>query len=383
MTVIVTDARYRMAAAAIRSLGEAGYSVVAVERDTYRGEVFSFESKYVTEKRYLDAENYISELLSLAKEKSPCVIFPTGAYTLDILSCDENRTEFEKYAFFTVSPKCILDTVNDKEKVSKAAERLSVKVPYTYGKDEKIKDFPVVVKPHCGEKFGLRAADRYDIVNNSEEYEKSCAKMIKYGGDPIVQEYISGHGIGVSLLMGRDGRAKSALCHRRIREYPTSGGPSSCCESFYDEGLVRQSERLLSSMGFYGMAMAEYKCCGKIGEESVDNSYLLEINPRVWGSFPLTYTVGSSFAADYARLSAGEDISTPLDAYKKGARMSFYVSDLAACASYIMNGKIKTGLTGIFCDIIGSGARDGLYERGDRGPFFSYLKLKLFGGGRK
>ena len=144
--------------------------------------------------------------------------------------------------------------------------------------------------PHCGEKFGLKAADRYAVADTPEAYAQILARMQRYDPSPIVQDKIAGPGIGVSLLLDRDGRMISALCHRRIREYPITGGPSTCCESFYDAALIDRAYRLLHSFGFTGMAMVEFK-----------GDCLLEVNPRVWGSFPMTEAAQSPLVAHWRR----------------------------------------------------------------------------------
>ena len=46
------------------------------------------------------------------------------------------------------------------------------------------------------------------------------------------------------------------------------------------------------------MAMVEFK-----------GDCLLEVNPRVWGSFPMTEAAQSPFTAHYARAAAGERVA--------------------------------------------------------------------------
>ena len=85
-----------------------------------------------------------------------------------------------------------------------------------------------------------------------------------------MQQKITGAGAGVSLLLGRESELLGALCHRRVREYPITGGPSTCCESFYDEKMIDEAYELLKSFHFTGLAMVEFK-----------GDCILEVNPRV------------------------------------------------------------------------------------------------------
>lgn len=371
ITVIITDAKYRASLAAVRAAYEMGADVVVTQTSPDTDIIPpSFYSKCVKRTVLFDCsadnyEKYLSELIGLIREYDKPVIFPVGAKTMDLLA--QSREELSEIADFVLPTKQALDFANDKNRVRELAKSLSIKVPYTYKNNEDIKNFPVVVKPECGEKYGLTAAQRYVIAKNPEEYKNALLKMSQYGENTIVQEKIEGAGLGVSLLMNKDGRAVSALCHRRIREYPISGGPSSCLESFYDESLVRQAEQLLSAIEYTGFAMVEFKGDG----------YLLEINPRVWGSFPMTYVAKSSFVSDYIRLSKGESVEHKLDNYEIGKKMNFVLSDLAACLSYVLHGKAGIAFSGI-CDIIFGRAVDGIYDKNDKKPFKAYLTGKFF-----
>ncbi len=378
MTVIVTDAKYRASLSVIRALAKCGHDVVLTQTmgDSHSN-IPSFSSRYISRTVRFDCstddtDTYFSLLKKLIKEYDNPVVFPIGAKTLALIAV--HRAELEKICSFTVCDKDTLDLANDKARVAEVAREIGIKTPPTYNSADNA-EFPVIIKPVCGEKFGLSAADRYTVVNTRKEFDAAYEKMSRYGGTPIVQKKITGTGIGVSLLMDANGNAVSAICHKRVREYPISGGPSACCESFYDEELVKMSEQLLQKLNFVGMAMVEYKLDGDV--ISSDNAYLLEINPRVWGSFPMTYVADTTFAPDYIELSLGNSVTHPLDNYKIGVRMNFILSDLAAILSLIKHGHFKAGFDGI-CDIIFHRAFDGMCDKSDKSPFRKYLKLKIF-----
>ena len=132
------------------------------------------------------------------------------------------------------------------------------------------------------------------MANNEAEFDAIMEKMQRYDPSPIVQQKITGAGAGVSLLLGRESELLGALCHRRVREYPITGGPSTCCESFYDEKMIDEAYELLKSFHFTGLAMVEFK-----------GDCILEVNPRVWGSFPMTEAAQSPIVAHYAHGERG------------------------------------------------------------------------------
>ena len=60
--------------------------------------------------------------------------------------------------------------------------------------------YPVVVKPRCGEQFGLKSWERYTIAEGQAAYQRAYETMSQYGGAPIVQEKVSGPGEGATFF---------------------------------------------------------------------------------------------------------------------------------------------------------------------------------------
>ena len=258
-TAVVTDGKYRASLAAVRALGEAGFRVVVTQtRAEATVTPASFVSRFAAETRWIPGScreaDYGTRLRELLEAYDHPVLFCTGADTLNLVS--SRREELARAADFLVAPQPVLDALNDKETVHRRAVELGLPVPREY--DEMPDRFPVVIKPHCGEKAGLKARDRYQIARDPGEYARQYAAMRRYDPSPIVQEKVEGPGEGVNLLLDQSSRLVCAFCHRRLREYPVTGGPSTCCVSFYEETMIRQAYQLLASFGFVGMAMVEF-----------------------------------------------------------------------------------------------------------------------------
>lgn len=360
---VVTDCKYRSAIPVARALSRAGYTVIAVQTKgemSYTPPVFF--SKHVKESIIIDCsakeECYADKLISALEKYARPVLFCTGADTLRTVA--NNRERFEKYADFTISDLETIDMLNDKELVAKRAEELGLMTPKSYSgvPDE----FPVVIKPHCGEKSGLKAEERYAVATDVDSYNRIMDRMRRYDDSPIVQKKITGDGMGACILIDKKGALVNAICHRRVREYPVTGGPSACCDSFYDEKMIEQAYRLLRSFSFVGMAMVEFK-----GE------YILEVNPRLWGSYPLTECSDSHFTESYAKISRGENF-TP--SRYKNVRMHFLLNDALSIIGYLRAGKVKTALRGCV-DMIT--AKEALFDIKDAKPFFKYIISNLRG----
>ena len=188
--------------------------------------------------------DYAEKLLSVLKEYEHPVLFCVGAVTPTTVAVVGE--EFAALANFLIAPKETLDALNDKESVHQRALELGIPVPREY--DGTPESYPVVVKPHCGEKFGLKAADRYAVANNEAEFDAIMEKMQRYDPCPIVQQKITGAGAGVSLLLGLEsellGRATAA---RDIRSQAVD------CESFYDEKMIDEAYELRLPFYLYSL----------------------------------------------------------------------------------------------------------------------------------
>lgn len=363
-TVVITDGKYRSSIAAARTLGRAGYRVVVTQtRADSAQEPPVFSSRFVSQGRWIEGAAsdpaYTDRLRALLGEYDRPVLFCVGAVTLNAVA--REREQFRQVCDFLIAPPEVLEQLNDKAAVHSRCEELGIPVPQQYAGEPE--DYPVVVKPHCGEKFGLKARDRYVVANDRAEYEAALAAMRAYDPAPIVQRKVEGDGAGASLLLDRDSRLICAICHRRVREYPASGGPSTCCESFYDEGVIDSAYRLLRSFHFVGMAMVEFK-----------GPCVLEVNPRVWGSFPLTEHAKSPLACRYAQAAAGAALEYEPRDYETGVRMRFLLNDSAAMLDYLRRGRPGPFFQGA-ADAFR--AKEALTCRDDPAPMRRYLRNNL------
>lgn len=323
---------YRSSIAVIYSLKKLNKRIIAVTTES-NPHPPAFHSRYLTERVVLSdtPDKYKEQLIELCKKHERPVIFPVGVFTLNIIS--ENKEDFSKVSDFAVASKEVLDVLNNK-KLSKIAASNSGLV--TPGEPT---SFPLVVKPFCGEKFGLKASERYKIAKNKKELDDAIKLFSQYDPDPIVEEYVEGCGVGISIVIGNDGKERTAFCHKRISEYPASGGPSSSLRTFIDNDLIKKAVIMLKSVGFSGIAMLEFK--------EKDGRYcFLEVNPRVWGSFGATYKTGSDFVEAYLSAATGSEYKFA-PKYKL-MKVKFLPNIFASVISYLKKRSIKKAFVSLF-----------------------------------
>ena len=110
----------------------------------------------------------------------------------------------------------------------------------------------------------------------------------------MIQEIVPGGGESQFSYAAvcKDGLALASLCAQRTRQFPMDfGRASTFVETIDDPGVVDPSERLLKAMRFTGMVEVEFKRDPRSGQFK-----LLDINPRVWGWYPLCGRAGVDFA---------------------------------------------------------------------------------------
>jgi predicted ATP-grasp superfamily ATP-dependent carboligase len=193
------------------------------------------------------------------------------------------------------------------------AERLGIPVPQTYSDPTTVTRFPVVVKKNVG-----AGAVRY--VNDAAELARTDTT------DSLVQEYVPGTGYGFFALFDH-GRERAIFMHRRLREYPVTGGASTAAESFYDEELRDLGLRLLRGLDWHGVAMVEFK------KDERDAIYkLMEVNAKFWGSLDLAIVAGVDFPWLAVQLALGK-LDEDVTDYAVGLRFRWAFDDLMHLAA--------------------------------------------------
>ncbi len=138
------------------------------------------------------------------------------------------------------------------------------------------------------------------------------------------QQYVSGRGVGAEFLFNQ-GQKIWHFAHERVHEYPLSGGASSYRRSIAPPaGLLRDAEKLLTALKWHGVAMVEFKMDGK------GQYWLMEINPRLWGSLALSIDAGVDFPMGLLQIARGQQPSPQPD-YK----VHYYTRDLRTDADWL------------------------------------------------
>ena len=214
-------------------------------------------------------------------------------------------------------PAAIL-TVLDKERTIEAARECNIAVPRTHRiptldqlhEERRRLRFPVIAKPW---RKRSQASVNIRYYRGWPELEKEFLRDPGFGRKYMLQEYEHGEGIGIEVLMV-GGSPQAVFAHRRIQEYPSTGGVSAVAGSEEpDPDLVRSSVALLRHIGWEGLAMVEYRY-----ERRTGRATLMEVNGRLWGSLGLSIAAGIDFP--FLAWTAAHGGKAAPASYRRGVR---------------------------------------------------------------
>ena len=102
--------------------------------------------------------------------------------------------------------------------------------------------------------------------------------------------------------------------HKRLREYPVSGGPSTLRVSVIRQDLEEYTKMIMDALSWHGVAMVEFLVSSRN-----NIPYFMEINPRYWGSLRLPIVSGIDFPY-YHYLMARSENFNKMVRYKTGIK---------------------------------------------------------------
>ncbi len=307
--VLVTDGGYKNTLGIVRSLAKLGHTVDCIGQ---KRSVCAF-SKHLGKVAYPQtrfSEHHFEEFLSFLTENHYDFLIPIGGKSVELVS--KNLDRVLSHVTVELPEHNTLKACLDKNATMILAKRVGVFCPETWGPvrgnvpDESV-CFPAVVK---GNSEVCKLSPSY--VNNPEELAAAISLHSKIG-DVIIQRRIEGVGIGFFALY-EHGVLKHFFMHRRVREMPPSGGASTCAVSIDDPDVYQNGKRILDGLRWHGVAMVEFK-----REFNTNKLFLMEVNPKFWGSHDLAVASGVNFAALLIAQSEGRSVSEPAQ-YRVGLK---------------------------------------------------------------
>src|SRR6266404_2688948 len=296
MKVLVLDAHTRAGLEVAQSLARQGIVVdVAAENDC-----LAFRSRRVHASfRQPSAGQttcFLQWLKGIDQENSYAMIVPSAEVSLHPFLFLPESDLLRKKA---VLPSNVsLRIALDKFLTLRAASKLQIPTPETIliqsgGTVPACNFYPAILKPVTSQIFvaGTFEGVHAQIVQNEYERQEQLRGMLQKAA-VLQQELVSGRGVAIEMLY-RHGQLVWYFCHERLHEGSGAAGIGS--GSTYRRSIepnpemFRHSKALLDDLGWHGAAQVEFK----VADDG--RFWLMEINPRLWGSLALAIDAGMDF----------------------------------------------------------------------------------------
>jgi len=322
-TALVTDGMWRKSLATVRGLALGGVKVSVGERTWMASALFSRHASrtYVYPSVTLYPDEFLNWLEDKVKSCRYDVLITPEEDTCLLIG--QNLSRISPYVHVPLADYDSFLLARNKFKLLTHANKLGIISPKTrliqtdedFLKSIREINFPLVLKPNIS--TGARGI-HYLLEQASLNGQFKMMKN-RYG-DFLMQEYIPGDQYyGVSVIFNRKNQMRSAFVHKKLRQYPVTGGASTFAVSVEYPELVGIVETLLQEIGWHGPANVEFKIDSRDGKP-----YLMEVNPRLWGAVQLAIGSGINIPFMLYQLALKGDIE-PAFKYKTGVKFRSFI----------------------------------------------------------
>ncbi len=295
LPVLVADAQAIGSIGVIRSLGRAGYPVLAYAQ---QATALGLHSRYLQQgllaPPYSERQAFLQWLRATVAGHGIRALVPSEGLLLalqqdfaefaHLLPLSQSAhtvytgmSKYDLFAGFFTGGGALLDNIPDSALLEPGSElppglqrhaRIYAKIDACHSRDG---NGAVVALPG-----GPGLAERLQPL-----LEK-CPKI-------LLQAHVEGQGVGIFLLRWR-GKLLARFGHQRLHEVPHTGGASSYRRSWWQQAVYEDAVRRVEHLDWDGVAMLEYRF-----DHASGKFYLMEMNGRFWGSLHLALFAGVDF----------------------------------------------------------------------------------------
>ncbi|MDQ2914338.1 MAG: hypothetical protein M3T56_13920 [Chloroflexota bacterium] len=226
--------------------------------------------------------------------------------------------------------------LTDKTGLAAICARANVSYPKTFeakspGEAKRLSselEYPLVVKAARSAEATTQSVHELKgavVALDRDAALKACAELSANGLVPIIQKRVDKTEKLVIAIVRRGGVSEMRFATRVLREFPRPGGIGSALESIAPHMgtaafALDALERVCDQAGYEGLACAEFIVT------SAGEVFLIEVNPRLWGSLWFAENLGQRAAERGVRVALGE-AALPQVEYPVGRRFHHMPSE--------------------------------------------------------
>ncbi len=333
---LILDAGLRQSLVSIRSLGNRGLHIAALD---ILSSTPAFSSRWCQRGFVCPSseasEGYLTYLEQLLELTGTRVLISSSDSTVALLR--KHRERLEKQVRIALAKEPALTIAVNKEKTLEIASRLGLNVPrgvHVRSADE-VKaalheiGLPAVVKPveswvwrentPGNDHKGKRIVSQ--LVTAPEEAQLAVEELTSAGGTVLFQQFLTGRREALSFLYA-NGEMYARFAQWAKRTEPPLGGQSVLRQSIaIPTDIGDAAERLVREIELEGYSEVEFR------RDSAGVPYLMEINPRLSASVEIAVRSGVDFPYLLYQWANGEAIDRA-HSYRVGGWMRYLKGDI-------------------------------------------------------
>lgn len=281
---LIVSANQQKAYPILKSLKKMKYRNIAAFY-LWRSPVLSryVNRRYFITSPYENEQTYLTQVSYLIDKFDPIVI-PVGF--IDTLLLAKHRKSLPSKGVILAPKLQAIKKAANKTTLDRVCHTAGVQhpttIPITKASWKTVLNtlgLPLVVK-------GPSDDARPQYVFHASELQKIVTSRT---GPLIAQQFVPGSGTGY-FTVAQNGHILAEYAHRRVVETKPSGGPSLVAYHSQDSVVYDFGRKITAALNWSGVLMVEFRK----HEESGDY-YLIEINPKFWGSLELATAWGLDF----------------------------------------------------------------------------------------
>jgi predicted ATP-grasp superfamily ATP-dependent carboligase len=323
--LIIGEPDSRTALAAVRELGQAGWTVgfgsAAPGRLAAASRWTRVRHLVPPAERGLDA--FLDAVGRAADRFGYEVIL--GADDASVVALSLGRAAIP--ATVPYGPHDAVLAVTDKLRLSEIAARAGLQTPRTApATDAAIRSWsgPMLVKCRMHWRPGPDPEPRLEalLVPGPAEAARRAEQIRRASGEPLLQQVVRGRLMAFAAVADRRGRLVARLQQRAEGTWPVPTGVSTRAVTVpVDPELAKKATVLLEDVGWFGLAQLQFL----VAEDG--DPWLIDVNPRPYGSLALARAAGLDLVDTWMRLATGRPVPAEADA-AAGVRYQWLEGDL-------------------------------------------------------
>ncbi len=335
--VLVTSGNTRVAYAICCSLAENNFQVHIGDGTSFTmaGMSRHCKGRMTYPSPFTAQEAFIDSVIAYAKAKNISILLPVLEETFTCLKY-KSRLEDAGLALLLPSYEQALQ-LHAKGTLTEITAGLGLDTPPTWelshilSGDMPYTDlpYPIIVKPkQGGGGWGMQK------FSEAADFLDSVSKGIENPQNYIVQAIVQGQLIGVCGIFYK-GEHIASDSYISTTVYPLRVGQPTTRISKEFSGAIAALKTLLNHMQWHGVCEIDF-----IYDEKNNKNYLIDANPRFWGSIKQNIAAGVNYPLYYALLAQGNTNFTPPKA-QEGTRSRWLGGDILRVLAEFCESKQK------------------------------------------